>query len=553
MNSFSLSTNALTELFPGLEAIDFQFSSNLGKRLTDLFQTVIDFRENLDYSRVDDDAQVQREYRLKEVYHFFMSKCKPTFKKIIEEETGIRISKLYCTGGHLESITGLFACDLSFGNQYAAIDVLGTMSGTGSSAYSTKEAIDDMMTMTEYFDPKKGRVTSKTYGKTKTYPFETVMYFDINCAFCMHDFVPTHLVEPFTAREIAAIMMHETGHAISTVEHAGDCFATINRICNFSKSLNSDVDARVLINGLSLKILPELKKVLSQSNLDKTDFRFVNNCVSVLSTASMTMRNFISQEQTDENILYTAGSVISTGLILWMKFFTILIMDVYMFTICTLLIYETMRLSYSDTNALGTKAGDVKTNYNNMFLIERWADEFVSRHGFGADLASSLNKISEVFNILGTVGDTTSSRVRNSSIMNCLIAVSVWFLEKINLFNYWEPIAYENQYQRAVRIRQNTYAAFKNINRMDGAAQEHYLRSVDILEKEIAKAKTLSDTAFSKALYNILRNLSSPVKWFQLLKNANLDRDLEILCNRIDDLKNNKLYYLSAKFASLKD
>lgn len=543
----------LPGVYAGMEAIDFQFSSKLGKRLTDLFQTVIDFRENLDYSHLPEDAITQREFRLKEVYHFFLSNTQHAFKKIIEEETGIKVPKLYCYGGADASLEGIFACDLSFGDTYTALDVLGNMSGTGSAAYSTKDAIADMMTMADYFDPKKGRVTSKTYGKKKNKPFEVTMYFDVNCAFCSQDFVPTQAVEPFTAREIAAIMMHETGHALSTVEHAGDYFATADRIRNFANNLASDIDATLFINQLNDVVLPYTEKMIKRLDVDTTDLRVFTNCFKVLSTACATMRNFVSEKQSDESFLYSMGSAFSTILLLWVRFFVILILDLYIFAVVTLIVYELFRVSYSDINAVGTKAGDLKTNVNNLFLIERWADEFVSRHGYGTDLISALNKINTLFDVLSATGDITSGRVRNSNLMHYLIMANVWLLNKINLFNYWEPVTYENQYQRAVRVRQNVYAAFKQDKNMDGTVKDHYLRSVDILDKEIAKAKTLSDTAFSKALYNILRNFTSPVRWFQLMKNANLDRDMEILCNRIDDLKNNKLYYLSTKFASLKD
>ena len=41
--------------FFGMEAISFQTSSQLGKDLTAVFQEVIDFRDNLDYSNIPDD------------------------------------------------------------------------------------------------------------------------------------------------------------------------------------------------------------------------------------------------------------------------------------------------------------------------------------------------------------------------------------------------------------------------------------------------------------------------------------------------------------------
>ena len=59
---------------PGQAAIDFQISSSLGKSLTALFQTVIDYRDNLDYSSVPDTVHAHRTYRIDKVYAFFKEK-----------------------------------------------------------------------------------------------------------------------------------------------------------------------------------------------------------------------------------------------------------------------------------------------------------------------------------------------------------------------------------------------------------------------------------------------------------------------------------------------
>lgn len=547
-------TNPFNMLFPGTEAIDFQMSSKLGQKLTDLFQTVIDYRENLDYSTVPDNVQDQRTFRLKQVEYFFKTKCVEKFKKIVEDETGITLNNLYCWGGDTD-ISGMFAVDLSFGNEAAANDILGNMSGTGDSAYSAKEAIEDMMAMADNMDLSKGRVTSKTYGRNKKRKYAiTAMYFDINCAFNAHDFVPTRAMEPLTAREIASIMMHEIGHVMSTVEHAGDYFATADRLRSYSRNLRSDTEVKDFLNQFTDRFIPYLNKVRKTLKLSGPEAKVADNCFGIMCNASQAMRKFVSEEQTSENVFWTAGSVIVNAMIGWGKVLLALFIDTaIMVTGVLLLTYEIGRVSqYSDKNSMGNKAGDLKTTMNNQFLVERWADEFVSRHGFGDDLASALNKLEKIFEFTAMYEGISSARMRNWSVMYYLMNFNIWLMQKIFIASYFDPIIYENQYQRIVRIKQNTLAVFKN-PKLDGRVRDHYLGVVERLEKEAKEAKTLSDTAFSKALYNILRNFTSPVRWFQLIKNNNLDRDLSIMFDRIDDLKNNKLYYISSKIAAIKD
>ncbi len=544
--------NPISALFPGMEAIDFQMSSKLGKRLTDLFQTVIDYRENLDYGAMTN-AQDQRTFRLKEVDYFFKSKCADKFKKIVEEETGVAIDKLYCFGGDTE-ITGMFAVDLSFGNEEAAADILGNMSGTSTGSYGAKEVVEDMMSMADHMDLKHGRVTSKTYGTHKKRRYLIpAMYFDINCAFNAHDFVPIKTAEALTAREIAAIMMHEIGHAMSTIEHASDCFCTVDRITNYTRNLQSEVEIRDFLNQFVDRLIPHCTKILKSLDIKGPEVKSINKTFDTLFSASKAMRQFVSEEQRDESIFRTLGSMLINGFIAWIKVLCGIFWNlVFWISIPMYWTYEIARIMYADTNSAGGKAGDLKTTTNNMFLIERWADEFVSRQGFGDDLASALNKIQDIFKMTAMYGTVTSARVRNWALWYYLMAMCVWISDKTWMMFYFEPLGYENQYQRIVRIKQNTYAAFKD-PKMDGRVRDHYLHVAERLEIEAKKAKTLSDTSLSKALYNIGRNFTSPVRWFQLLKNTNLDRDISILFDRIDDLKNNKLYYISSKLASIED
>ena len=54
----------------GMEAIDFQVNNGLGKELEKIFQDVLQFKANLDYSNVNDTPTARREYRINQIVKY---------------------------------------------------------------------------------------------------------------------------------------------------------------------------------------------------------------------------------------------------------------------------------------------------------------------------------------------------------------------------------------------------------------------------------------------------------------------------------------------------
>ena len=93
-------------LFPSMESINYQYTSKLGEALTAVFQDVIDFKNNLDYSKCRNDVHSQREYRLNEVNEYVKKTMVPNFIKTVKDEIGLVITKVYTFGGADEDISG---------------------------------------------------------------------------------------------------------------------------------------------------------------------------------------------------------------------------------------------------------------------------------------------------------------------------------------------------------------------------------------------------------------------------------------------------------------
>lgn len=548
VNSFGILT--------GNEAIDFQISSQLGKKLTEIFQDVIDYRDNLDYTKIPDNASEQRKYRITAVYEYFVNNTVKKFQDIVFKETGLTVKKLYALGGMAYDASGYFACELTFGKPEAAFEVLGNMSGTNHWS-GPEDAVNDMMTMADYFDPKTGKVSKRTWGKQKNL-IGVRMFFDVNTAFCIHDFIPANTTPDFTAREIAAIMMHEIGHGISTIEHSGDIFATIASLDNYRKHLsksNSPEELLSFLKGLDTKVFPYWNKKAKLWQLEENETSIAQKVLGFLSTSTSAMRKYAEEvyDQNSENFLITIGSFVCNIIAVWLSFLVAILTSLFVFLVIGLGSHAVQMIMYSSENSRGGKAGDVMTNARNLYVVERWADEYVVRHGFGADLATGLDKVLTIFRVQGMVGNVGSARLRHSSIFGFILKIHAWLYHRLNLINLLEPVIYESDYRRLMRIVQNTNAFFRDHPELPGQIRDQWLMNLEVAVQTAKDNKNFADTAFAKAMLNILRNFGSPVRWVQLLHNAGIARDMERLLDNLDDLKNNSLYSTSVKFASLAD
>ena len=104
---------------------------------------------------------------------------------------------------------------------------------------------------------------------------------------------------------------------------------------------------------------------------------------------------------------------------------------------------------------------------------------------------------------------------------------------------------YENEYRRLIRLAQDTYAFFKHDENVSREDINDWMQNVKQTEAEAEKAKRLIDTKPGQVFFNLVTSLTNPAKWFDYVNNGNLDGDLKLLEDNLDDMTNNKLFYLS--------
>ena len=551
----------------GMEAVSFQTHSRLGKDLTAVFQEVIDFRDNLDYTNIPDDFYVRRAFRIRNVVRFCNKTMGPKFVKVLEKDLGFKVKKFYLYGvddGSSEP-AGVFAVNIII-NDMSPDMFRSIMNMTGTNFENTKlsgKYASDVEELAGCIDLHNTNLKKTTIGKNKPITVQYI-YFDIMFAFCMTDFVDPAYAEDFTAEELAAIMMHECGHAMSVIEHTADLYVTSSRIRNDATNIrkSGDIkDARAFVKALDTKVVTKMVSIANSDMLNGIeDAKGVRECVLKVATMVGKLNTVLDVAEKDRGKGWVSlGLVMLPANVIWaiLHLLTIVLCDVLFLTLQIITIVELEKYSYVDAHGDGGKASDRRNNKNNLFLLERWADEFVARHGYGEYLSSGLNKFGKNAVALKNISSSYTLMhhdpvVNKISLYAMAVNMFIGLCNMINVCRYLEPVIYENNYNRLKRILQNSKGIFKEEKLPDDCVYE-WIEKCRNIESDAQQAKKLIDTDFGKAAINTLHNLFilEPVNLYQLIKDGKLDRDCSILEDRLDDMRNTSLFMLSHAFRTM--
>lgn len=569
----------------GNEVIDFQVNSKLGKMLTAIFQDVLDYKEKLDYSGVPNIDESRRKFRISSVADYFIHTSVPRLQKAVLECCNLEIKYVECSYGDLMGMTGMFGMDMviadmdidemfetksritgDMGQQQRANIFFGNIPiakviRTGQ----TDKYLEELMSISDIFDKKEARLKSRTFGKSKRAVYARKLYFDINAAFLSDEYVSASVVEPLIAEEVAAIIIHEIGHAMTMIEHCGDLYYMKSRFESFCLNIKSvkltDADCTKLLNSIDKVLVKGVKtKVKNCASMDST---IKNDIVNKLDNISAAI-NVVNRDEDAKSGTNFFADILRGAATLY----RILVADVRMIIIiCVtqfvdyLLMYlqclalipiftETRNRNVRDRNASGGKASDIGASRNQKFVLERWADDFVAKQGFAQYQVSGLHKVRDIIDYSALNGNYFwygSIRLKESIIMQMLIDLGFAFLKILHMSWFCDSPDYENPYRRALRLLQDTYSFFKYDEKIPKKMVIEWINKVKKMEQDAEKDKRLIDTKPGQVFFKLVTTLISPAAWFDYVYNGNLSSDLKLLGDNLDDMTNNKLFYLSDK------
>ena len=491
----------------GLETIAFQPKSGLYRDLTDLFQKGIDTKNAISKKTFNLDKQVQ-------VINDF---CKKTieveFPKIAKKHLGVLVDRMYFSeypdcGFWVASYIKSWENAEAIENRYTGANA------KSKTTLTAKELIDLIDTVND----EKGTISYDNKGNKPL--VGCVVGFDPYTAFFTTEVFGGDN-EPFTAEELAAIMIHELGHFYLFVSHAADKYlriSTLNdQVMEFAKK--APISEKV-------KLIKDIASRRAASDKNGSNLKAVADNME-------TAMNDPRIPSDPKNMSRLHGMVVMYSLYL--------LIDI---------IFQTVSLTITDlVRASGKiggsyKHGDIVTDaYNTVEMNEMLADQFATRHGAGAALASGLNRLCKCF----------SSPAPTTVLGNTVAAV----LRSIGLFIMFcissrTPLpVHPEDVKRIKLIMQQQMIAFKS--NLPKEQLKHYVAEYEATMKTLKDLESRQIKGYLAAdkFWSVVGNMVNPATFINLIFTGRFTKDYDKLLNEMRVLKDSPFYFQSAKLLTL--
>lgn len=524
-----------------LEAIEFQVDTKFADSIRDVYQDIINYRE----------SQRGNKHIVRDVIEYAETKMTSQFSKLWKQHLGFKL-------GHVSlcnSPTFMFAMQPIMGSDKELAKVIDAM--TGNALYASnldfsKKTYEEVKKVAASFDRKKGRVGVSTYlKKDLTMNF----FFDPYVAFLTKDTLNVNL-DYFTAEELTAITLHEVGHMMSLLEHCADMFYNVSLNIAIAKSfaktapisekvkavkeyLKDKNAAKTLAENSKLK--PQQADAANKTAENMDNFRKEDNYNDSSWSFWTTILNFFL------SALYFAYTVIGWIYSPVSSFILQLIQDIGI----------AWSRDYTQKGGYNVpKYSDYLANKTTAFNWERWADEYVTRYGYGSHLNTGLNKLfdtmSKVQLFSGMNEKGVDTWIRNSSIPMALSYVMHYTYSFILGGNLDDGFGiYESQIDRMKRVIQDTANVFKRMD-LPQEVMDLYIEEFEKCQKSMDNVGVMRRCEHLWALVQrCIMSFVDPIQLGNRLLRGNIKAEYAQLANDIDELKSNQLYYNAAKLNSI--
>lgn len=524
-----------------LEAIDFQVDTKFADSIRDVYQDIINFRES---KRGD-------KHIVKHVIDYADSKITDQFSKLWKQHLGIKL-------GHVSlstSPTFMFAMQPIMGSDKELGKVIDSM--TGNALYSgnidmSKKTYEEVKKIAASFDRRKGRVGVSTYLKKD---ITMNFFFDPYVAFLIKDTLSVKL-DYFTAEELTAITLHEVGHMMSLLEHCADMFFNVSLNIAIAKSFAKTAPLSEKVKAVReyIKDKNAAKTLADNSSLKPQE-----------ADAAVKATNNADNFNKEDNYNDSSWSFWTTIL----NFFVSMVYLAYTFvgwiyspvSAFILQLVQDLGIAWSRDfvqkgGSNNPKYSDYLANKTAAFNWERWADEYVTRYGYGSHLNSGLNKIfdsmakTQLYTGMNEKGVDTW--IRNSSIpmaLSYVIHYTYSFLLGGNMDDGFG--IYETQIDRMKRVIQDTANVFKRMD-LPQEVMDLYIVEFEKCKKSMDNVSVMRRCEHLYALvHRCIMSFVDPVQLGNRLLRGNIKAEYAQLANDIDELKSNQLFYNAAKLNSI--
>lgn len=555
------------------ESIAFQPKSNLAKKLINMFNKGFEIRKQKYNPSIDNKNVVLMDIKK------IIEKELPT---IFKDELGLVIKEFYF---NFNKPTGFVAINFYTSDIEATFEIQETSRGMNDNIpEETITRIQEIIKIAKKLNTETGKLEYK-----KGWPI--ILYLDLALFYFSDLFIPKMKSLDFvdnkglTAEEISAIVMHEAGHAIMFLEKAVNAYYVQSSISdNIQKFLDSHPSLSNIKSFIEKILLPQIEYIKNDS---KNYLFFKNILESIISiidfiNSKTNKFDFISKyknteiyKKLKENENELEENLDSNSYIEYINILLLKIMTVTLSGIVAYLsipknlnpIYWVINIHYplttftnvisflnkfDESEFMSTKASsktsDIMLTRHNTYMIERLADEFVVRHGLGAELANGLAVIRTLFESLYI---TQNKLVLNSRLLYML---DVLFKFNMSIINRGLPhYTYEYDDQRTRRILQDIMAVFKDQSIPADFRDKQLIAARKLLKMLDSYDTDIYNRGIFPKIKELLTTLTSLNDITRIIVTGKLSQDYEKHLNQVEDLMNNSLYYHSAELKSLSE
>ena len=491
---------------PAVERIEFQTNSNLRKRLVALCSEyltwVLHTRAELTINGVVPPAT---EGRLLTAAKYGSTTFAPQLMRLLNKELNLNVLVM-CDESRILNCMMMPAFLTADWQQVN----LGESFFSGTAAYGKTE-----------FDPSLfDSLDSKIDLNKSSFVTNPKQYLAI-----FYIFAATYLGEEvfggtavWTAEEHAAVILHELGHALSMFEHMADMYYRADVACNSIRYLNQQADDKTLITTIS-KLDTAVRGHHDESWAKQFD------------EALTTIKKNDAATKKDE-----PGMVVAS-----------LILSYFCSVIGTMFARLGESGSFGKINADIHKSSDTVVTLSNAGYSERIADEFVSRHGLSAALASALKKM----NTYGYTRTALADAIHNHVVSKIIVGTFNGILYAMfGMLLYVEEGTCDPLWLRIEHILRNNMVVFKD-ETLSPELRDYFIKDTADLLKTLAAIKNSKGRKIHQLFWGTIMRITSRGSTLDALHTAGLSVQYDILQRLTNGLIKNTLYYYAARIKSL--
>lgn len=520
----------------GLEGLNFNPNSKLSAGLIDLFRDLKSFPltqpETQDFKKL-----------FYETVTYFENHTEPKLKKLILEQTGIVVEKIYCRdlySSNNPNTTGCFAMIIRNSGDGKDVNWMSDAQdviagGSHKKAHISVETAEQFNNLLSNFDAQVGRFKP---AKNVNKAVKCDLVFDLAMVVFV-DKITHEKLMPLTSEETTAVMLHELGHIVGTVSYLKYTNYSIDILKgafdHFTTYASTEEKYTFLNNNL-LKKNGFIKKNETTKKLSDTFNELVNELPTVPTLET-------SYGKTIVYVLNQMLDMLMRILLLIWYLPGMLFFQMISFRLSEMALY--------DGHDGIPKTTDFKAINRQRYEMERIADEYVTSHNMGSYLQSGLDKLSNLitYNLgkdTALVGGAQMAGYVNTGRVsfhfnNFIGGAKYIFNETVfGAFSAYPP--YQERIALIARAQiKNVRSSQKNPILLKLALDEY--ESTYLNSKNQAALQTIQKGV--DGLVVILQNLLTIFSFGML--NANQRRHVEDMLKDAEAIMNNDIYASSAK------